>query len=234
VVINKSELSIDSSPITRISLNYSLSFWDRHFVATGEECNSTPANPCEEKCSESKNKEFLGHLDDGLRVYIPLKDGRFSVLSRANFHTATMERIKTIFGSSIHATTPSTTIQSSIKLHLRNREINIRNSGLRDPVDAMAYCYDEALFPYIRGSYRLVLSVSIEVLVKAAKLRELTILHSSWIGFSEGDFTPAAYANLGDEGLLVMDNKEQATLSQEFIDLLLFHSTGAELGSIGS
>ena len=43
-----------------------------------------------------------------------------------------------------------------------------------------------------------------------------------------GDCTPASLGNLGDLGLLVMDNKEQANFSQPLIDFCLFLATGAQ------
>jgi hypothetical protein len=63
---------------------------------------------------------------------------------------------------------------------------------------------------------------------KTSGAQRFTILHG--LGDVKGDFTVAALGSLGDIGLLVLDNKEQANFTQPLIDFCLFLATGAERG----
>ncbi|MGH9342481.1 MAG: hypothetical protein ACRD19_01760 [Terriglobia bacterium] len=63
---------------------------------------------------------------------------------------------------------------------------------------------------------------------KTTGAQRSTLQHG--LGDVKGDFTVAALNNLGDIGLLVMDNKEQTNFTPDFVDYLLFLSTGAERG----
>ena len=90
---------------------------------------------------------------------------------------------------------------------------------------------NEGLFSYVRDLFRarfITLHIGKSQSGKTTGARRFSLLHG--LGDVKGDFTPAAYANLGDIGFLVMDNKEQVNLTQDLIDLLLFYSTGAERG----
>lgn len=46
----------------------------------------------------------------------------------------------------------------------------------------------------------------------------------------KGDYRVAAFANQGDIGRLVMDNKEQLNFEQPLIDFYVFFATGAQHG----
>ncbi len=63
---------------------------------------------------------------------------------------------------------------------------------------------------------------------KTTGAQRFTLLHG--LGDVKGDYSVAALGNIGDIGLLVMDNKEQANFAREFVDYLLFLATGAERG----
>jgi len=63
---------------------------------------------------------------------------------------------------------------------------------------------------------------------KTSGVQRFTLLHG--LGLVKGDYTVGALAGLGDIGLLVLDNKEQANFTQELIDFCLFLATGAERG----
>jgi hypothetical protein len=89
----------------------------------------------------------------------------------------------------------------------------------------------EGLFPYLRKRCRarfLILHVGPSQSGKTTGGRRFTLLHG--LGDVKGDYTAAAYNNLGDIGLLVLDNKEQANLRQSMIDFMLFLATAAERG----
>jgi hypothetical protein len=63
---------------------------------------------------------------------------------------------------------------------------------------------------------------------KTSGAQRFTLLHG--LRDVTGDYSVAALNNMGDIGLLVMDNKEQANFTQQLIDFLLFLATGAERG----
>lgn len=87
----------------------------------------------------------------------------------------------------------------------------------------------EGLFPFVRQGYRARLLVAHAGGTQQGKTtgaQRFTLLHG--LGEVKGDYTPAALANVGDIGLLVMDNKEQANFGQKLIDFCLFLATGAE------
>jgi hypothetical protein len=89
----------------------------------------------------------------------------------------------------------------------------------------------EALFPFIRDlcpARFIVVHIGSTQQGKTSGAQRFTLLHG--LGEVKGDYSPAALASLGDVGLLVMDNKEQANLTQPFVDHCLYLSTGAERG----
>jgi hypothetical protein len=60
---------------------------------------------------------------------------------------------------------------------------------------------------------------------KTSGAQRFTLLHG--LGLVKGSLTAAALGNMGDIGLLVADNKEQANWNTELIDYFLYLSTGA-------
>lgn len=85
----------------------------------------------------------------------------------------------------------------------------------------------EGLFPYVRdlcpARFVLVHQGSTQQ-GKTSGAKRFILLHG--LGDVQGDASIAALGNMGDTGLLVMDNREQANLTQSLIDFLLFLSTG--------
>jgi hypothetical protein len=89
----------------------------------------------------------------------------------------------------------------------------------------------EALFPFIRDACParlLVVHIGSTQQGKTSGAQRFTLLHG--LGDVKGDYSVAALNNMGDIGLLVMDNKEQANFTQQLIDFSLFLATGAERG----
>jgi hypothetical protein len=87
------------------------------------------------------------------------------------------------------------------------------------------------LFPYVRETClaRLILVlIGSTQAGKTSGAQRFTLLHG--LGPVKGDYSTAGLAALGDIGLLVLDNKEQANFYQSFVDFLLFAATGAERG----
>ena len=89
----------------------------------------------------------------------------------------------------------------------------------------------EGLYPYIRAvclNRLIVVHVGAAQQGKTSGAQRFTRLHG--LGDVKGDYSVAALAALGDNGLLVLDNREQANLTNSLIDFLLFLATGAVRG----
>jgi len=87
----------------------------------------------------------------------------------------------------------------------------------------------EGLFPYIRDAFParlIVVHTGPSQQGKTTGAGRFTLLHG--LGDVKGDYSVAALRNIGDIGLLVLDNKEQANFNQALIDFCLFAATGAE------
>jgi hypothetical protein len=87
------------------------------------------------------------------------------------------------------------------------------------------------LFPYVRDlcpARFIMVFIGRQQSGKTSGAARFTYLHG--LGEVKGDYSVAALSNIGDIGLLVMDNKEQQNFTQEYIDFLLFLATGAERG----
>src|SRR5262249_25053117 len=69
---------------------------------------------------------------------------------------------------------------------------------------------------------------------KTTAARRYHLLHHGWqSGINEdvpGDYSVASLGNLGDIGLLIMDNKETPDMRRDFINYLLYLATGPERG----
>jgi hypothetical protein len=86
-------------------------------------------------------------------------------------------------------------------------------------------------FPYVRDSCaaRFLLElIGPTQQGKTTGAQRFATLHG--LGQVKGDFSVAALGSLGDIGLLVLDNKEQANFGQPLIDFCLFLATGGERG----
>lgn len=100
-------------------------------------------------------------------------------------------------------------------------------------VSAMSWfvAMHEGFFPFIRElcpARMLVVHRGSSQAGKTSGAQRFTLLHG--LGDVKGDYSVAALSSLGDIGLLVLDNKEQANFPRELIDFCLFLSTGADRG----
>src|SRR5262249_12581134 len=106
-------------------------------------------------------------------------------------------------------------------------------------VTAMKWLFamNAGLFPFIRDSVparmiTLLTGPSQNGKTTAARRYHL-LQHGRQSGVNEdvlGDYSVASLGNLGDTGLLVMDNKESQDMRRDYIGFLLFLATGAERG----
>lgn len=185
-----------------------------------------------DKAGRIRLRKFSSLSADGERLYIPISDGQLLQISAAG-----VSQVRNG--------------DNADHLWLEHPENSPLQYKPGDPSDGLALfeklivetqaCQSAAmrwfvamaagLFPFIRDSCpaRLIL-----VLIgpsqsgKTSGAQRFTLLHG--LGEVKGDFSVAALSSLGDVGLLVLDNKEQANFSQPLIDFCLFLSTGAERG----
>lgn len=88
-----------------------------------------------------------------------------------------------------------------------------------------------AFFPYIRDAFSarfIVEFIGPSQHGKTTGAKRFISLHG--LVDVKGDVSVAALANGGDEGFIVLDNKEQANFEQDLIDYVLFLATGAQRG----
>jgi hypothetical protein len=86
----------------------------------------------------------------------------------------------------------------------------------------------EGLFPYVRDTIMnrfIVVHRGRSGSGKTSGAQRFTILHG--LGDVLGDASVAALGNMPEQGLVVLDNKEQANFTQPLIDYCLFLATGA-------
>jgi hypothetical protein len=89
----------------------------------------------------------------------------------------------------------------------------------------------EGLLPLVRGllSARMILlHIGPSQCGKTSAAQRFTLLHG--LRAVKGDYSVAALRNMRDPGIIVLDNKEQADLTRDLFNFLLYLATGAEHG----
>src|SRR5205085_8567591 len=110
-------------------------------------------------------------------------------------------------------------------------ELLVDTQSCRVPEMKWLVAMHEGLFPFIRDAYsaRLIIEhIGGSQQGKTTGAVRFIRLHG--LKDHHGNYSVAAIRNLGDIGLIVLDNKEQKNFDQELIDFCLFLATGAELG----
>jgi hypothetical protein len=108
-------------------------------------------------------------------------------------------------------------------------ELLVNTQACRIPELSWFVAMHEGLFPFVRdiSSCRaLVVHVGKSQQGKTSGAERFLLLHG--LGKVTGNTSVAALRNEPDPGLLVLDNREHANLTNELIEHLLFLSTGAE------
>jgi hypothetical protein len=108
-------------------------------------------------------------------------------------------------------------------------ELLVNTQACRIPELSWFVAMHEGLFPFVRdtsSSRALVVHVGKSQQGKTSGAERFLLLHG--LGKVTGDTSVAALRNEPDPGLLVLDNREHANLTNELIQHLLFLSTGAE------
>jgi hypothetical protein len=163
-------------------------------------------------------------------AYIPLHNGRLLRVSAAGIETVENGEenfwVEHPYENALHYS--ENDLARGLKLFER---LLVENQACRVPQMRWFIAMHEGLFPFIRDDFparMLLVSQGKSQQGKTSGSQRFTLLHG--LGKVKGDYTPAALADEGDIGLLVVDNKEQANFTQPYIDFFLFLSTGATRG----
>jgi hypothetical protein len=179
----------------------------------------------------SKMRKFSAVSEDGRRLYVPLGDGDLAQLRNLDANRNTNGKNEDGVWVEHPYGDPFQYCDQPIAVGLGHFErLLVETLACEEPFQWLV-AMEEGLFPFVRDlcSARLIfVHVGESQSGKTTGAQRFTLLHG--LGKVKGDYSVAAYRSIGDIGLLVMDNREQANLSQEYIDYLLFLATDAESG----
>jgi hypothetical protein len=177
-------------------------------------------------------KRFSAVSDNGKRLYIPLANGHLLQIS-ANVLTEVANGKN---DDQLWLEHPYNDALNFVPASLcdglaRFERLLVETQACQMPAMQWLVAMHEGLFPFIRDicpARMLVVHIGSTQQGKTSGAQRFTLLHG--LGEVTGDYSVAALNNMGDIGLLVMDNKEQANFTQSLIDFLLFLATGAQRG----
>jgi hypothetical protein len=177
-------------------------------------------------------RKFSALSEDGRRLYVPLDDGSLLVVTMGRLSTDKNGDNQDGFWVEHPYGKPFGWSEEEVQVGLAYFErLLVDTQACREPAMRWLVAMDEGLFPFVRDLARsrfLLVHTGDSQTGKTTGAERFTLLHG--LGSVKGDFSIAAFSNIGDIGLLAMDNKEQNDLSQDYINLLLFLATGAERG----
>lgn len=177
-------------------------------------------------------KRFSALSDDGQRLYIPLSDGQLLQITPHRSTTVANGKNDDSIWLEHPYDDPFRLVPAPPGDGLAHFErLLVETQACQIPEMKWFIAMHEALFPFIRDACParlLVVHIGSTQQGKTSGAQRFTLLHC--LRDVTGDYTVAALNNMGDIGLLVMDNKEQANFTQQLIDFSLFLATGAERG----
>lgn len=179
--------------------------------------------------SNLRLRRFSALSQDRKRLYLPTTDGMLLQITIQGVEKVPNCDNDDKFWVEHPNNEPLSYSPVDIKAELANFErLVVDTQACEQPEMRWLVAMNEGLFPFVRelcpSRFILVHQGSTQQ-GKTSGAERFTRLHG--LGAVHGDTSIAALGNMGDIGLLVMDNKEQANLTQPFIDYLLFLSTGA-------
>jgi hypothetical protein len=184
-----------------------------------------------DKLAERVHFRKFSALSDG-HLYIPIEGGQLLSISTERVErVANGENPDSIWLEHPH-NAPFKYTESDPRPGLtRFERLLMKTQGCKVPEMAWFVVMHEALFPYVRDlcpARFLVAHIGPSQHGKTSGAQRFTLLHG--LGEVLGDFSVASLGNLGDNGLLVMDNREQSNFTPPFVDFCLYLSTGAQRG----
>lgn len=185
-----------------------------------------------QKSRNIRLRRFSAVSADDERVYIPIQSGQLLRISKDNIETVVNGNhgdglwVEHPYGEPLKysQTNPETGLALFEKLL-------VQTQACKQSAMCWFVAMQEGLFPFIRDlcpARFITVHIGPTQQGKTSGAQRFTLLHG--LGEVKGDCSVATLSNEGDIGLLVMDNKEQANLTQGLIDFCLFLATGGEYG----
>jgi len=185
-----------------------------------------------QKAGRLKMRKFSGMSQDKKRLYIPLDNGSLLLITKRRPMIDTNGENEDGLWVEHPVGNPFGWSEERAAIGLAHFErLLVRTQACQEPAMQWFVAMSEGLFPYVRDlcSGRFVIvHVGDSQSGKTTGAHRFTLLHG--LGDVKGDYSDAALGNIGDIGLLAMDNKEQRNLTPGYINFLLFLSTGGERG----
>ncbi len=185
-----------------------------------------------QKAGPIRWRKFSALSDNGERLYIPIQGAHLlQVDSRGISSVTNGDNADHLWVEHPYDTSLNYTDSDPAPGLARFEKLIVETQACRSPAMRWFVAMAAALFPFVRDSCparMLLVAIGPSQSGKTSGAQRFTLLHG--LGQVKGDFTVAALSSLGDIGLLVMDNKEQANFTQSLIDFGLFLATGAERG----
>ena len=184
-----------------------------------------------QEASSIRLRKFSAFSEVRNRLYVPVHGGKLLVVTAEGISTAENgENPDSVWvehpehAPFTYAANPATGLQHFERLV-------VETQACLHPEMRWFVAMQEGLFPYVRelcsGRF-ITVHIGPSQQGKTTGAQRVTILHG--LGCVKGDYSVPALAGLGDNGLLVLDNKEQSNFSPPLIDFCLYLSTGAERG----
>ncbi len=184
------------------------------------------------KAGQMQLKRFSALSSDGTRLYVPLDGGKLLLITADSITCTENGENQDHFWLEHPGCEPLRYSPGDVAAGLADFErLLVDTQACSIPAMRWLVAMQAGLFPYIRHSCpaRFLLElIGPTQSGKTSGAERFTLLHG--LGDVKGDFTVAGLAALGDIGLLVLDNREQANFNQPLIDFCLFLSTGADRG----
>jgi hypothetical protein len=185
-----------------------------------------------QETGKMKLRRFSALSSDGNSLYVPIEGGNILLVSSQAIETISNGKNQDFFwvehpkGEPLRYSKEAP--ESGLKLF---EELIVETQSTRVEEMKWFVAMAEGLFPYIREYFSgrfIVTHIGASQHGKTTGAMRFIELHR--LGDHQGNYSVASLRNLGDIGLIVLDNKEQVNFNQELIDFCLFLATGAELG----
>jgi len=184
------------------------------------------------KAGRMSFRKFSALSSDGNRLYVPLEDGKLLLITSGELESVANGENEDSFWLEHPSDDSLKYSQSDARIGLEKFEnLLVETQSCSIPEMKWLVAMGEGLFPYIRDAFPnrlLLVHQGTTQQGKTSGAQRFTLLHG--LGQVKGDYTLASLGNIGDIGLLVLDNREQANFRQDLIDFCLFLATGGERG----
>lgn len=172
---------------------------------------------------------------DGAVLWVPVKGGSVLRIDRHSFALAPNGRNSADLWlehpcEDPFDVRPGMSVESAaVRLGLERFERMLVSTLSCDPAMAWFLAMHEALLPFVRDTLAArLIALHLGPSQSGKTTGAQRFLYLLGLGMVKGDSSIAAIGDMGDVGLVVLDNREQADQSRRLVNHLLFASTGAE------